>query len=199
MGPGISDTARPGPNRLLVRDVLPPRDLQLPALAIRDGSGDRGWTVVSGTDATPGRVLSELAKADVVNFEVHGLIDSSVPDGAVLVLSEDAEHSYSLSAAQLGALRLARRPIVILGACRAAAPSTFRAEPWSLPRSLVQAGAQGVYASLSDLPDQEVGEFFRKLTSRLDAGSSPATALRDERLAWLQQGKAWVRDVVLFD
>jgi hypothetical protein len=63
----------------------------------------------------------------------------------------------------------------------------------------VQAGAKGVYASLSDLPDQEVGEFFRKLTARLDAGSTPASALRDERLDWLREGKAWVRDVVLFD
>src|SRR5262249_62055920 len=124
----------------------------------------------AGAQATPARVLSQLESADLVNFEVHGLIDSSVPDGAVLVLSEDADHSYSLSAAQLGELRLSRRPIVMLGACRAAAPSTFRAEPWSLPRSLVQAGAQGVYASLSDLPDQEVGEFFRQLTTRLDSG-----------------------------
>jgi len=134
-----------------------------------------------------------------VNFEVHGLIDPSVPDGAVLVLSEDADHSYSLSATQLAALKLSRHPIVMLGACRAAAPSTFRSEPWSLPRSFVQAGARGVYASLSDLPDQEVGEFFRKVTARLDAGATPAVALRDERLTWLQQGKTWVRDVVLFD
>jgi hypothetical protein len=199
VGAGGSGAGRPGPSRLLVKDVLPPRDLQLPALAIRDASGDRGWTVVAGADATPMRVLSELSRADIVNFEVHGLIDSSVPDGAVLVLSEDADHSYSISAAQLGALNLARRPIVMLGACRAAAPSTFRAEPWSLPRSLVAAGAQGVYASVSDLPDQEVGEFFRKLTARLDAGSMPASALRDERLDWIRQGKTWVRDVVLFD
>jgi len=155
--------------------------------------------VVAGPVATPTRVLSELAGADVVNFEVHGLIDPSVPDGAVLVLSEDADHSYSLSATQLAALKLSRHPIVMLGACRAAAPSTFRSEPWSLPRSFVQAGARGVYASLSDLPDQEVGEFFRKVTARLDAGATPAVALRDERLTWLQQGKTWVRDVVLFD
>ena len=199
IGPGSSGASRPGPNRLVVKDVVPPRDLQLPALALQDRSGESGWTVVAGAEATPARVLSELAGADLVKFEVHGLIDSSVPDGAVLVLSEDADHGYSVSATQLGSLHLARRPIVMLGACRAAAPSTFRAEPWSLPRSFVHAGAQGVYASLSDLPDQEVGEFFRRLTARLDAGTSPASALRDERLTWLREGKTWVRDVVLFD
>ena len=199
LGTGQTVSSPPGVSRLLVRDVLPPRDLQLPPLAIQPAAGNGHWRLVSGTEATPARILSELADADVVNFEVHGLIDPSAPDGAVLVLSEDADHSYSLSATQLATLRLSRRPIVMLGACRAAAPSTFRAEPWSLPRSFVQAGARGVYASLSDLPDQEVGEFFRKLTGRLDTGASPATALRDERMVWIRQGKTWVRDVVLFD
>jgi len=199
LGSGQTAGSPPGGARLLVRDVVPPRDLQLPPLAIQQAPGDGRWRVVAGPVATPTRVLSELAGADVVNFEVHGLIDPSVPDGAVLVLSEDADHSYSLSATQLAALKLSRHPIVMLGACRAAAPSTFRSEPWSLPRSFVQAGARGVYASLSDLPDQEVGEFFRKVTARLDAGATPAVALRDERLTWLQQGKTWVRDVVLFD
>jgi len=188
----------PGGTRLLVRDVLPPRDLQLPPLAIAPPGSNR-WTVVSGADATPSRVLTALEGADVVDFEVHGLIDPSVPDGAVLVLSEDADHSYALSASQLATQRLPRRPVVLLGACRAAAPSAFRAEPWSLPRSFVQAGARGVYASLSDLPDQDVGEFFRKLTARLEGGEGLAQALRDERLAWLGRGKSWVRDVVLFD
>jgi len=199
LGPSRTAAAPPGPERLLVRDVVPPRDLQLPPLALQGAPGSGDWTVVAGADATPARVLGALRSADVVNFEVHGVIDPSVPDGAVLVLSEDADHNYALAATQLAALRLERRPIVMLGACRAAAPSTFRAEPWSLPRSFVQAGARGVYASLWDLPDRDVGEFFRKLTARLDAGASPAVALRDERLAWLQQGKSWVRDVVLFD
>jgi hypothetical protein len=199
LGASQAATAPLGPERLLVRDVLPPRDLQLPALAFPRAPGAGQWTVVAGADATPARVLSALQSADVVSFEVHGLIDPSVPDGAILALSEDADHTYALAATQLAALRLERRPIVMLGACRAAAPSTFRAEPWSLPRSFVQAGARGVYASLSDLPDQDVGEFFRRLTVRLDAGASPAVALRDERLAWLRQGKSWVRDVVLFD
>jgi hypothetical protein len=189
----------PGGTRLLVRDVLPPRDLQLPSLAIGATPASNRWTVVSGANATPSRVLTALGGADVVDFEVHGLIDPSVPDGAVLVLSEDADHRYALSATQLATQKLPRRPIVLLGACRAAAPSAFRAEPWSLPRSFVQAGARGVYASLSDLPDQDVGEFFRELTARLDGGAGLAQALRDERLAWLGQGKSWVRDVVLFD
>ena len=89
--------------------------------------------------------------------------------------------------------------MVFLGACRAATPSRLRTEPWSLPGTLVRSGARAVFASLQDLPDHEVGEFFRAVTARLDAGESPAVALRNERLDWVKTGKVWVRDVVLFD
>ena len=96
-------------------------------------------------------------------------------------------------------VELAGRPVVFLGACRAAAGSRLRTEPWSLPRTLVRAGARAVYASLRDLPDHEIGEFFRRVTARLDSGEAPAVALRNERLEWVKAGKPWVRDVVLFD
>lgn len=63
----------------------------------------------------------------------------------------------------------------------------------------MRSGARAVYASLHDLPDQDVGQFFRRVTARLDAGEAPATALRNERVEWVKAGKPWVRDVVLFD
>jgi hypothetical protein len=44
-----------------------------------------------------------------------------------------------------------------------------------------------------------VGEFFRRVTARLDSGETPAVALRNERVEWVKAGKPWVRDVVLFD
>jgi len=188
-----------GGSRLLVRNVLPPADLQLPSLGTRAAPTDQRWTVLEGADATPARVLAGLKAADIVDFEVHGIVDAQVPDGAVLVLSEDSNRGYALSATELQAVRLERRPVVLLGACRAATSSRVRAEPWNLPRTLVRSGARAVYASLQDLPDHEVGEFFRNLTARLDSGETPAVALRDERVAWVKAGKTWVRDIVLFD
>jgi hypothetical protein len=188
-----------GGSRLLVRNVLPPSDLQLPSLGVRAVPVDERWTVLEGAEATPARVLAGLKAADVVDFEVHGIVDAQVPDGALLVLSEDTDRGYALSATELQAVHLERRPVVLLGACRAATSSRVRAEPWNLPRTLVRSGARAVYASLQDLPDHEVGEFFRKLTARLDSGEPPAVALRDERVAWIKAGKTWVRDIVLFD
>jgi len=197
VGPS-SGSGAPGKDRLLVRDVLPPADLQLPKLGASPLPG-AGWTVLAGGEATPGRVLARLREADVVDFEVHGIVDAQVPDGAILVLSEDSQRNYALSATELQTVRLGRRPVVFLGACRAATGSRLRAEPWSLPTTLVRSGARAVYASLHDLPDHEVGEFFRRVTARLDSGEAPAVALRNERLEWVNAGKPWVRDVVLFD
>ena len=193
-----SGTGSPGKERLLVRDVFPPPELQLPKLTT-GGATDPGWTVLAGGEATPSRVLARLRDADVVDFEVHGIVDAQVPDGAVLVLSEDSSRNYALSATELQSVQLSRRPVVFLGACRAAAGSRLRAEPWSLPRTFVRSGARAVYASLQDLPDQDVGEFFRRVTARLDAGEAPAMALRNERVEWVKAGKPWVRDIVLFD
>jgi hypothetical protein len=198
VGPG-SPGGTPGAKRLLVRDVLPPADLQLPPLGGGTPGAPGGWTVLSGAEATPARVLAQLTNADVVDFEVHGIVDAQVPDGAVLVLTEDAHRDYALSATELRTVRLERRPVVFLGACRAATPSRLRTEPWSLPGTLVRSGARAVYASLQDLPDHEVGDFFQRVTTRLDMGEAPAIALRNERLAWVKAGKPRVRDVVLFD
>ena len=197
VGP-VAEPRLPGKERLLVRDVIPPPELQLPKLGT-SGLADTGWTVLAGGEATPGRVLARLRDADVVDLEVHGIVDAQVPDGAVLVLSEDPERNYALSATELQRVQLSRRPVVFLGACRAATGSRLRAEPWSLPTTLVRSGARAVYASLHDLPDHEVGEFFRRVMARLDSGEAPALALRNERVEWVKAGKSWVRDVVLFD
>src|SRR5262249_29841605 len=139
-----------------------------------------------------------LRGASLVDFEVHGWVDAEVPDGALLVLSEDVDRKYALSASNVADTRLGGNPVVLLGACRAARGSNFREQPWSLPQSFVRAGARAVYAARSELPDAEVGDFFAALERRLGAGEAPAKALRDERVRWIGEGHSWVRDVVLF-
>ncbi len=150
-------------------------------------------------EATPARVLEAMRGAGFVEFAVHGQIDAQVPDGAMLMLSEDRDRAYALSAATLRSTRLQGRPLVILGACHAGAGSDMRDEPWSLPRAMVEAGARAVIASRAELPDAEASQFFEGVRHRVEAGSSPRVALRDERLAWIKNGRPWVREVVAFD
>ena len=185
--------------KLLVRNPRSPPDLKLPQLGFRDRGNLAGWEVLEGGGATPSRVREALRNAQLVDFEVHGYVDSDVPDGAVLVLSEDQDGRYALSASEVSMLRLPAHPVVMLGACRAASVSRFREQPWSLPHSFMRAGARAVYAARTELPDAEVGDFFAALERRLEQGEAPAVALRDERVRWLQQGRGWVRDVVVFD
>jgi hypothetical protein len=184
--------------RLLVRRALAPADLKLPPLGARAESA-RGWEVLEGPDATPSRVRAQLERADLVDFEVHGIVDARVPDGAVLVLSPDRSGTYSLSASDIRGLQLQRAPVVLLGACRAATGSHYRDSTWSLPQAFVQAGARAVIASLAELPDDRVGQFLSAVARRVEAGAAPSVALRDERVEWLRRGERWSQEIVLFD
>src|SRR5262249_27639858 len=150
-----------------------------------------GWTILEGADATPAHVRSAIQHADVVDFEVHGVVRAELPDGALLVLSSSPD-GYALTAPEIEALTLTRRPLVFLGSCHSAAGSPFRIRPWNMPASFVRAGARAVFASLSELPDADVGAFFSGVGARLEAGAEPKVALRDERRAWLSRGAGWV-------
>ena len=197
--PGREAPRTSSPGRVLVRDTRPPPELGLPPLRIQGLPDGAGWTVLEGAEATPARVLEAMGRAGFVEFAVHGRIDAAIPDGAMLMLSEDAHRNYALSASALGSTRLEGHPVVVLGACHAGAGSTMRTEAWSLPRALLDAGARAVIASRSALPDAEVSQFLEGVRHRMESGSSPRAALRDERLAWLAKGKPWVREVVAFD
>src|SRR5262249_30242562 len=184
--------------KLRVRGALPPSELELPAVGSRGGQVDAGWTVLQGGEATPERVKRALPDADVIDFEVHGIVRAEMPDGALLALSNSPD-GYALTATAVEALALPKAPVVMLGACRAAVGSPFRYRPWNLPVSFRRAGARVVFASISELPDDRIGEFFAGLINRMEGGSSPRVALRDERQTWLSRGQPWVDDVVMFD
>jgi len=184
--------------RLLVRGALAPADLQLPPLGARAEAG-RGWEILEGSEATPSRVRTLLERADLVDFEVHGIVDAAAPDGAVLVLSPDRSGTYALSASDIRDLRLQRAPVVLLGACRAATGSHYRDATWSLPQAFVQAGARAVIASLAELPDDRVGRFLSAVARRVESGAAPSLALRDERVEWMRRGERWSQEIVLFD
>jgi tetratricopeptide (TPR) repeat protein len=185
-------------SRLRVRRPVTPPELGLPALEGGARDGTAGWTVLEGAEATPPHVRSAMQRADVIDLEVHGVVRAEMPDGAMLVLSPSPQ-GYALTAPEIESTTLSRRPVVFLGACHAAAGSPFRFRPWNMPVSFVRAGARAVFASVSELPDAEVGSFFSGVGSRLETGLDPKRALRDERKGWLARGATWVNQVVLFE
>jgi CHAT domain-containing protein len=65
---------------------------------------------------------------------------------------------------------------------------------------LLAAGARAVIASTDIIDDDAAGALFDDVRGRIERGASPATALRDARLAVLARtpGAAWLRGLMVF-
>jgi tetratricopeptide (TPR) repeat protein len=191
--------------RLVVSSVEAPSLLRLPRLP--------GWTpppepeptplkVLTGLEATPSRVLDGMKTATEIEIHAHGLVDTSISDASLVVLSPEAgDGRYALTADAVREQKLTGAPLVFLAACsagRSASSATF--EPYSLPAAFIGAGARTVLASTVDIPDA-AGRFFDGVRQRIRAGSSPAVALRDERLKWLSRDAraSWTRHLLLIE
>jgi tetratricopeptide (TPR) repeat protein len=188
--------------RLLVSDVEPPAALGLARLdpwSAPPGS-DATVTWLHGADATPRRVLDELATASEAEIDAHGLTDPGVSDAPLLALSPEPDGRYALTAAAIEARHFENHPVVVLAACRGGRVAPYFHETWSLPSALLRAGARVVLAASAPIPDAEARRFFDAVLQKIRAGAEPSVALRDVRVAWLREsGHEWVRTVLVFD
>ena len=154
--------------------------------------------VLMGTEATPSRVLAAMRDATDIDLVAHGVITSS--RFSHLVLAREGS-SDELSAGAIQTLRLEGAPLVVLAACRAARSAYILHEPSGLPAAFVQAGARAVIAATEEIPDLEAAAFFNAVRERIRQGSSPASALREERQKWLAEnkGRRWLEGVLLYE
>ncbi|MCP3164979.1 CHAT domain-containing protein [Myxococcus qinghaiensis] len=194
----------PASRRLVVSSVEAPALLQLPRLPT--------WTpppeppppaleLLSGSDATPSRVLSRMSDATEIEIHAHGISDPVLSDASLVVLSPEGNGRYALTADIVRQTKLAGSPLVFLAACSAGRlASTTTHEPFSLPAAFIEAGARAVLASTVDIPDA-AGRFFDGVRQRIRAGTAPAVALRDERQQWLSRDarNSWTHHVLLVE
>ncbi|GHG62890.1 CHAT domain-containing protein [Comamonas sp. JC664] len=204
MGPPSAAPA-PGvaPRRLVVTDVQSPASLNLPTLRAwsESGADPQGVTLLRGAEATPPRVLRAMRDATEVQVHAHGIIDPSVADASVLVLSPEASSGrFALSTGDLKGQRLHGHPVVLLAACYAGHTSAYVHENFGLPLAFIESGARAVLAATQEIPDAEANAFFEPVLARIREGVPAAVALRDERQAWLKRhASAWVHQVLLFE
>ncbi|MCP3104600.1 CHAT domain-containing protein [Myxococcus sp. K15C18031901] len=185
---------------VVVSSVQAPASLGLAPLASWRGSGPAPDVALKGAEATPGRVLTEIRDAGLIEFHVHGLEGVEHPDASVLVLSPAPDGRYLLSAEDIRGQRLSGAPLVVLGACHASRGASMPHATWSLPSAFLASGASVVLASASLVQDAEAPAFFAAVVGRIRAGAPPALALREERMRWLTASSgSWVRDVLLFE
>lgn len=188
------------PQRLVVSGVEPPPSLGLKPLRTWDADAGPSGVHLRGPEATPSRVLKEMAGATEIEFHVHGQTDWEQVDTAHLVLSPDQDGRYLLGGNEIRDRPLRQAPLVILAACEAGATLPWQHEGWSLPAAFLQAGARAVLASPSKIDDRQAGPFFDAIREQVRTGVAPANALQAERARWLAQDReSWTQDVLLFE
>ncbi len=195
-------TPRPGPAiHLVVSDVELPPDVPLRRLNAWNASfgPDERPVKLSGAEAIPSRVLASMKNATEIDLVAHGILNDYSDASYLLLAPEPGGPELNISKVRTASLEGA--PFVVLAACRAA-HTTFSGDgPSSLPAAFIEAGARGVLAATVEIPDLEAEEFFNAVRERMRSRTSPAQALRDERLRWLRggRGEKWLDSVLLFE
>jgi hypothetical protein len=188
------------PNSVIVTDIVPPPHLQLAELSPWVSDMVAQATVLSGSAATPARVLERIRDASEIQFHTHALVDAGVSDTSQLVLSAGPDGQYALTAEQIRSVALRGDPIVVLAACHSAQAARYQNTAWSLPDAFLAAGARAVLAAGSDVPDRDAGPVFARILDRVRAGVTPARALRDERVRTLAVDRSsWIADILVFE
>jgi hypothetical protein len=180
---------------LVVTDVRPPDDLNLPQLRTFEASSSA--VTLRGADATPSATLEHMKTAGLIIIVAHGVTDAREPAAASLILSPNRDGEYMLSASKVRTARLDNAPVVILAGCDAGRVQVA-IEPWSLATSFLAAGARAVIAPTEQIPDEAASEAFSSLVSRIRAGMDPVDALQAERKA-RGSGAAWLSSIVVFE
>jgi CHAT domain-containing protein len=157
-----------------------------------------GTTALTGPEATETVIRRALERSDVAHFAVHGVLDERNTRRSHLVLANDAENDGALTVDEILSMNLDRLRMVVLASCRTASAGAGYGNVRSLAAAFLAAGADSVTASLWDLDDEITSPIAVRLHEELDAGSTPAEALRAVQLwamrspdARLQAPRAW--------
>ena len=142
-----------------------------------------------GAEASRDTALGpEVARARIVHFATHALLDVRRPELSGIVVSErDAAgrpHNGFLSLADISSMRLSAE-LVVLSACRTGLGKEVRGEGLvGLTRGFMNAGAPRVLASLWKISDTATAmlmtRFYREM---LEDDLAPAEALRTAQRA----------------
>lgn len=134
-------------------------------------------SVLLGGDATKARVVNALKTATVFHFAGHAVVHSARSMLSRLLLTDDSTVDGQLFAADIAAMRIPTR-VVLLSACETAegAPNPA-AGIQGLAGAFLSAGADTVIATHWPVADDTTARFFVEIHKHLAAGASPVTAL----------------------
>jgi len=149
-----------------------------------------------GSEATRAHLLAGLADHDVVHLATHADVDG-----------DRAEHRLALadgplSAAEIAALDLAHK-VVVLAACRGGDGPVYSSEgAISLARAFLQGGARAVLTSVVPLRDDQASDLFAAVGVAWSQGGTLAEAVQvvqQERAAVAPGELGWAGLVIVGD
>lgn len=198
-GPVRRDRTLCEENSLIIGDVDTPPELHLPPLSSWGNHflSSRGHMPLLGLAATPSVALAGMTKATTLVVNAHVLTGVGISH---VVLSPDESQKYAITADDLNQVRFTCAPPVFITSYSLPSSISHSNGTLSVPEALLNSGSGPVFAALTPPPEGEGRQFFTSVLERLRSGSSPAVALKDVRMLWLQQKRGdWVKNVSLFE
>jgi len=143
---------------------------------------------LSRDDATAEVFRQHALASDVIHFVGHGVASTGPRQSGYLLLQGD-DAQGRLDVKQIAALRLPRTSLVVLAGCATAAGEVRSTEGTiSVARAFLAAGVPSIIATLFSIADHDAARFFPRLHQHIARGLSPAEALRQTQLEWIDQG-----------
>lgn len=139
-----------------------------------------GSALWMGAEATREAVLAAFSSVSIVHFAGHGQYEPNAPLESGLKASDGMVTLAELATQSGGVADLA-----VLSACQTAVTDVLSVpdEAIGLPSALLLAGANGVVASLWEVPDRSTRELMGHFYQAIASGHDPAAALREAQLA----------------
>jgi len=188
--------ARTAEPRLLLIGNPSPRAPEFPALrfapaemsAIVRHFPKEEVTVYGDVRATPASYRdSPLDRFSMVHFTAHATANMESPLESAVVLS-GPDTGYKLYARDVADKPL-NADLVTVSACRSAGERTYSGEGLvGFAWAFLHAGARRVIAGLWDVDDRSTARVMDELYAGLEAGRTPARALRGAKLALIREG-----------
>lgn len=142
-----------------------------------------GTITFLGSRAREYEVKRRAARADVLHFATHAVVDEWSGANAAMALSPGGGDDGMLEAEEIAPLRLPSS-LVVLSACRTVGGEVIAGEGVrGLTSAFLAAGASGVIATAWKVDDRAVVPFVRSLYDALAAGLPVSAALQRARLA----------------
>jgi CHAT domain-containing protein len=166
-----------------------PKLARLPAARSEAQTVAQGYgstAVLTGSTATPSRVLEAMQRSRIITLAAHAVLDQRDPSRSALLLATSNDDVGVLYLREIAALSIDADMVVLTG-CRTSAvlegtPPGLR----SFALAFLAAGSRNVAGSLWDADDDAAQMMSRLFHERLRAGAAPAAALRGAQLKMLQ-------------